>query len=319
MDSISRRNFIKKTALIAGTLPLLGVSEKMMGMNKTSQSFDNLQVSVFSKHLQFLDYKSLGENVAKMGFAGIDLTVRKGGHVEPATVKIDLPKAIEEIRKGGSKVTMIATTIEDVNNPLDVDVLTAASDSGIKYYRANWLKFPPGKPMPDSLEVFAKQLKELSLLNKKLGIVGCYQNHAGTMVGGSLWEVYKILELVDKKYFGTQYDIRHAMVEGANSWVNGLELIHSQIKTIVVKDYKWEKLNGNWQIVNTPIGEGMVDFKRFFRLLKQYDIKVPVSLHCEYDLGGAESGNREIFVHPQLVFDALTKDLNKTQELWRKA
>lgn len=319
MNSISRRNFIKKSALMAGTLPFLGVSEKIMALNKTSQSVDNLQISVFSKHLQFLDYKSLGEQVTKMGFAGIDLTVRKDGHVEPSTVKSDLPKAIEEIRKGGSKVTMIATTIENVNNPLDVDILKAASDCGIKYYRPNWLKFPVGKPMTDSLEVFAKQLKELSLLNKKLGIVGCYQNHAGVLVGGSLWEVYKILELVDKKYFGTQYDIRHAMVEGSNSWVNGLELIHSQIKTIVVKDYRWEKLNGKWQIVNTPIGEGMVDFKKFFRLLKDYDIKVPVSLHCEYDLGGAESGKREISIHPQLVFDAMTKDLNKIQELWREA
>lgn len=197
MKSISRRNFIKKTALMAGTLAFVGVDEKIMATSLSPQSVDNLQVSIFSKHLQFLDFKSLGENVAKMGFTGIDLTVRKGGHVEPSTVKIDLPKAIREIEKGGSKVTMIATAIENVNNPLDVDILTAASTCGIKYYRPNWLKFQTGKPMVDSLEVFTKQLKELSLLNKNLGIVGCYQNHAGTLVGGSLWEVYKILELVD--------------------------------------------------------------------------------------------------------------------------
>lgn len=319
MDIISRRYFIKKSMVVASTIPFIGIGEKMMAITKQTQITENLDVSIFSKHLQFLDYRALGEKAAEMGFAGIDLTVRAGGHVEPKTVKTDLPKAVTEIKQGGSKVKMIATTTENVNNPLDIDILTAASDCGINYYRSNWLKYPKGKSLPDSLNMYAQQLKELSLLNKKLGVIGCYQNHAGNLVGGSLWEVYKILELVDKNYFGAQYDIRHAMVEGANSWVNGLELIHTQIKTIVVKDFKWGIVNGKCELINTPIGDGMVDFKRFFRMLKDYQIKVPVSMHCEYDLGGAEKGNREISVYPSVVFDAMKKDLNKIQELWREA
>ncbi len=319
MDLISRRDFIKKSAIVASTIPFISIGEKMMAITRQTQPTETLDVSIFSKHLQFLNYRELGEKAAEMGFAGIDLTVRAGGHVEPKTVKTDLPKAVAEIKQGGSKVRMIATTIENVNNPMDVDILRTASDCGIKYYRPNWLKYPKGKSLPESLEMYAHQLKDLSLLNKKLGVIGCYQNHAGSLVGGSLWEVYKILELVDKNYFGAQYDIRHAIVEGANSWVNGLELIHSQIKTIVVKDYKWSIVNGKWELINTPIGEGMVDFKKFFRMLKDYQIKVPVSMHCEYDLGGAEKGNRKISVYPRVIFDAMKKDLNKIQELWREA
>lgn len=319
MDSISRRNFLKKSALIAASIPFLGSGEKLLAVNTVTQNTDKLDISIFSKHLQFLDYKALGEKVAAMGFDGIDLTVRKGGHVEPLKVKTDLPKAVDEIKKGGSKVTMMSTTIEKVSNPLDVDVLNTASECGIKYYRPNWFKYPEGKTLPESLDMYALQIMELSLLNKKLGIIGCYQNHAGNLVGGSLWEVYKILELADKEYFGSQYDIRHAMVEGANSWVNGLELIHKQIKTIVVKDYKWGIINGKWELINVPIGDGMVDFTKFFRMLKNYQIKVPVSMHCEYDLGGAEKGNRTISVYPQVVFDAMTKDLNAIQKLWKEA
>ncbi len=316
MKPISRRDFLKKSVAAAAMIPLLGVSEKVLAMGEPSET---LPVCIFSKHLQFLDYRTLGEKAAEMGFSGIDLTVRAGGHVEPKNVKTDLRKAVEEIRKGGSPCVMMSTTIEKATNALDRDVLEAASACGIRYYRPNWFKYPEGKPLPETLEMYAQQLKELSELNKKLGLVGCYQNHAGTFVGGSLWEVYKILELVDKNYFGSQFDIRHAMVEGANSWVNGLELIHSQIKTIVVKDYKWAEINGKWQIVNVPIGEGMVDFKKFFRILKNYGIRVPVSMHCEYDLGGAEKGNRKITVYPQVVFDSMTKDLKTIRELWREA
>ncbi len=319
MNSISRQNLFLKAVLFAVIFVCFGATGNLLAANKKTQPANQLEISIFSKHLQFLDYKALGEKVAAMGFAGIDLTVRKGGHVEPATVKTDLPKAVAEIKKAGSKVTMMSTTIESVNNQLDIDVLNAASACGIKYYRPTWYKYPVGKTLPQSLDMYALQIKELSLLNKKLGIIACYQNHAGVLVGGSLWEVYKILELADKEYFGSQYDIRHAMVEGANSWVNGLELIHSQIKTIVVKDYKWGIVNGKWELINVPIGEGMVDFKKFFGMLKKYNIKVPISLHCEYDLGGAEKGNREITVSQQVVYDAMTKDLNKLKELWNEA
>ena len=316
MKQISRRDFIKKSISTAAIIPLLGVSEKIWAMGEKN---DVLPVCIFSKHLQFLDYKTLAQKVAEMGFAGIDLTVREGGHVEPNSVKIDLPKAVDEINGAGIPFVMLTTAIEKASNPLDKDVLEAASACGIKYYRPNWFTYPTGKSMPESLEIYSQQLKDLSDLNKKLGLVGCYQNHAGTKVGSSIWEVYKILEKVDKNCFGAQYDIRHAIVEGANSWVNGLELIHNQIKTIVVKDFKWGIVNGKWDMINTPIGEGMVDFKKFFRLMKNYGIRVPVSLHCEYDLGGAEKGNRKISVYPQVVFDSMTKDLKTIQKLWKEA
>ena len=309
---------MKKNILILLTL-LCGSNFKIESQTNQVQKTDQLEVCIFSKHLQFLDCRTLGEKVAEMGFDGIDLTVREGGHVAPSTVKTDLPKAINEIKNSGSKVIMITTTIESVHNKADVDILNTASECGIKYYRPNWFKYPAGKSLPESIEMYAQQIKELSLLNKKLGLVGCYQNHAGNLVGGSFWEVYDILKLADQQHFGTQYDIRHAMVEGANSWVNGFELLHSRIKTIVVKDYRWELKAGKWQLVNVPIGEGMVDFKKFFHLLKVNNINVPVSLHCEYDLGGAEKGNRQITVDAQVVFEAMKKDLIKIRELWKES
>lgn len=310
---------MKKNILILLTILFFGSNFKIVAQIKSAQKTDQLEVCIFSKHLQFLDCRALGEKAVEMGFDGIDLTVREGGHVAPSTVKTDLPKAINEIKNGGSKVIMITTTIESIDNKLDVEVLTTASKCGIKYYRPNWLKYPTGKTLPESIEMYAQRIKELSLLNKKLGLIGCYQNHAGNLVGGSFWEIYNILKLADQEHFGTQYDIRHAMVEGANSWVNGFELLHSQIKTIVVKDYKWELVDGKWQLVNVPIGEGMVDFKKFFHLLKVYNINVPVSLHCEYDLGGAEKGNRQIKIDPLVVFEAMKKDLIKVRELWKES
>jgi sugar phosphate isomerase/epimerase len=149
-------------------------------------------------------------------------------------------------------------------------------------------------------------------------LIGCYQNHAGNLVGSSAWELWELIKEADKQTMGIQYDIRHATVEGGLSWQNGLRLLHQNIKTIPIKDFKWEKVNGEWKAEGTPIGEGMVDFKTYFKLLKQYKINVPVSLHMEYTLGGAEDGANQLTVDKQIVFNAMKKDLQKVRELWQQ-
>jgi sugar phosphate isomerase/epimerase len=317
MESTSRRDFIKKTALTASVLPFLNFPLNAWAIDNTSE--EHLSVNIFSKHLQFLDYKTTGEMAAEMGFSGVDLTVRPKGHVLPESVKIDLPKAVSEIKFAGSNCEMITTSIESVNNTLDVDIIKTAAKSGVKYYRTHWFKYLEDQTMEDSLKLYMQRIKELSDLNKEHNIIGYYQNHAGTKVGASFWEIKKILEAADLNYFGTQYDIRHALAEGGHSWENGLKLLQSNIKGIVLKDFKWGKVNGKWKPINVPVGEGMVDFKTYFKLLKKYKLKPPVSLHLEYDLGGAEKGKSKISVDKKVVFDAMIKDLNKVQKLWKEA
>ncbi|MDP5230188.1 MAG: sugar phosphate isomerase/epimerase [Cellulophaga sp.] len=312
---MKRRDFVKQTALATSLIPFMGFSNNKLITNETQE----LSVHIFSKHLQFLDYKSLGEMAAEMGFAGVDLTVRPNGHVLPKNVSSDLPKAVEAIRKSGASCEMITTIIESIKNPLDLAVLESAAAANISYYRSNWLKYKDDVSMEASLLFYQDEIKQLGEFNQKVGLVGCYQNHAGTYIGASYWEIQKLLTTVNPDFFGVQFDVRHAMVEGGNSWVNGLKLLHENIKVIVLKDYKWEKVNGKWTIVNTPIGEGMVDFDAYFKLLKKYQLKPPVSLHLEYDLGGAEKGNTSISVDKKVVFDAIKKDLKEVQRLWRNA
>tara|TARA_R110002049_G_scaffold132849_2_gene292178 strand:- start:59 stop:1009 length:951 start_codon:yes stop_codon:yes gene_type:complete len=316
MASLNRREFTKKAALGIGGIPLLSIPKDIFN---TQDNNNSLSVHLFSKHLQFLNYGQAGEKAAELGFQGLDLTVRPNGHVLPESVIQDLPKAIEAIKKGGSTCTMISTAIGDANNKTDINVLKTAAEQGIKYYRANWFQYSEDKSMEADLEYYQQKIKELSLLNEDLDIIGCYQNHAGLSIGASIWEVKTLLESAQTNYFGAQYDIRHAMVEGGLSWENGLKLIKPSIKSIVLKDYKWGQVNGVWKPINMPIGKGMVDFKKYFSLLKAYKINVPVSLHLEYDLGGAEKGYKTISVDKNLVYSAMRKDLEMVRQLWAEA
>lgn len=314
----SRRNFIK-SSVIAGTLLPFMSNGLFADVLSSKKVIEPLNVSVFSKHLQFLNYKDMADAAAELGFNGVDLTVRPKGHVLPEQVETDLPKAMEAIQKAGLATTMITTAVQDANDPTDKKLLETASGLGVKYYRMNWLKYPEGKGIPEAMMQFKKTLTEISQLNRKLNITGCYQNHSGNLAGASIWELWEILKNSDQRNMGVQYDIRHAVVEGGMSWKNGLNLIHPHIKILAVKDCIWLKKNGSWVVENVPLGEGMVDFKSYFKLLKEFKIQVPVSLHYEYSMGGAEHGASTISTDKQIIFAHMKRDLMKLQQLWQEA
>lgn len=63
----------------------------------------------------------------------------------------------------------------------------------------------------------------------------------------------------------------------------------------------------------------MVDFKRYFSLLKKYKINVPVSLHLEYPIGGAEKGKSTLTIDQNIVFNTMKKGLKTVRNLWQEA
>lgn len=152
----SRRTFIKNSVIAGTLLPFLS-SDIYAGMLKETKAPEALNVSVFSKHLQFLNYKDMADAAAEIGFNGVDLTVRPKGHVLPERVEMDLPKAMEAIKKAGLATTMITTAVQDANDPTDKKLLETASGLGVKYYRMNWLKYPEGKSIPEAMMQFKKR------------------------------------------------------------------------------------------------------------------------------------------------------------------
>jgi sugar phosphate isomerase/epimerase len=314
-NSQSRRNFLKKSIFIGSLFPLVHEAMPSGFQKKTEKP---LKIHIFSKHLQFLNYQDMAEAATEIGFDGVDLSVRPKGHVVPEQVENDLPKAVEALGKAGLAPLMMTTAVHDPDSPVDQRVLETASKLGFQFYRMNYFRYLEGKSIPESIEHFQQVTNHLGQLNQTLGLTGCYQNHAGDYMGASIWELWALLKNADPQHMGAQYDIRHAVVEGGLSWQNGFRLIQPYAKTLAIKDFKWEKNNGKWQALNTPIGEGMVDFKAYFQLLKEYKIEVPMSLHLEYPLGGAEKGATKLTNDKKIVFNAMKRDLKQIHDLWQQ-
>jgi len=302
----SRRDFIKTaSAVSAGAM----ISPELFSLPSGSGDGTN-PICVFTKCLQFLDYERLGVTLANLGFKGADLSVRKGGHVLPENVKTDLPRAVKTLQKSGISVPMMVTGIVNAEDPLVETVLGTASELGIRYYRMGYLSYDPAKSITANLETHKKTIDKLEKINRKLGIQGCYQNHAGARVGGPVWDIHWLVNGCDPEYIGVQYDILHAVVEGAESWPLGMKLLSQWIKTVAIKDFYWKYQDGKWKRKYTPLGEGMVDFDAYLGEYIKLGISGPVTIHYEYDLGGAQAGSRNPTMGLDEISDYMTKDLH---------
>ena len=268
-----------------------------------------MKISVFSKTLHWIeDYQTLANTVAELGFDGIDLTVRPDGHVSPEKVEIDLPKAIQAAKKVNIEIPMIVTNILQAD-ALSERVLKTANDEGIKHYRMGWYHLDMQKDIMVQVDSFGQQMKGLADLNKKYQISGEYQNHGGQYLGAAVWDLQPIFKNINSPLLGCQYDINHATAESGANWETGFRLIAPYIKSIAIKDFKYELKDGKLLKVGCPLGEGVIDWKKYLQLLKQYKINVPITMHFEYDLGGAENGLRTIKIDKKVILDAMKKDL----------
>lgn len=276
---MTRRDFLKSAALAAGglTLPV-----------RAQAGAAKVCLHTFSKPLQWLGYDALAEALAQAGFGGIDLSVRPKGHVEPAKVAQDLPRAVEAARKQGLKIGMMVTAITAADEPLAERVLKTAAQCGVGIYRMGYFRYDEALGVEGSIGKNHQAMAGLAALNKACGITGCYQNHyawnGDGLFGGPVWDIYYMLKGLDPQWVGCQYDVRHAVAESGGSWSVAMKLIAPYIRSTCLKDFAWAKLNGKWQPDNTFAGEGMVPWDTYFNLLKTLKITVPASVHCEWEL-----------------------------------
>ena len=314
---MDRRKFLKTAgASIAGSALFPGLAAGTgLAANTGGMKLPNLHL--FSKVLQFLDNSELPDATAALGFDGLDLTVRPGGHVDPDNFERDLPAVISAMNEAGLSCEMMVTNIVSTENRRDFDLLALARSLGVKSYRMGGLRSDESIHPTKSVEQYGRQVAALAKWNGEIGITGMYQNHSGeARFGAATWDLYLVLKNLDPNEIGCQFDIRHAVTDGGLMWPDSFRLIRPHIRSLVFKDFKWAIIEGKWRMFSTPIGEGMVDFSRYFRMLADAGMNYPVSLHLEYDLGGAEKGRREPTMPKREILAAIKQDADTVKKLW---
>ena len=101
-----------------------------------------MQVTCFAKSFQDLPLDKFCRKLYEMGFDGIDLTVRKGGVIEPDDVERRLPEAVNVIHEAGLKYLFLTTDITDADAKSEKLLATAAS-LGVDRFKLGYYRYGP--------------------------------------------------------------------------------------------------------------------------------------------------------------------------------
>jgi L-ribulose-5-phosphate 3-epimerase len=330
---ISRRALLLGAAL-SGSWRALAIPTDKLQMQTNAQQ--KLKICVFSKHFQWTNLKEAAAIARDIGFDGVDLTVRADGHVLPAQVESDLPKAVEIVRNAGLEVPMITTGITTATTPHAEAILRTASQLGIRQYRWGGLTYQADRSITEQLDEIKPQMKALANLNAEHKICGMYHTHSGPgLIGGPIWDLWIMFQGLDPQWIGVNYDIGHATVEGGyGGWIASSRLLKDSMKGIALKDFTWGQ-NKKSNIQHDPFdlslgirnawvphwcatGQGMVNFPGFFAIVKENHFLGPVQLHFEYPgLGGAENGEKTLRIPKEDLIAAMRRDLTYVRGVMR--
>ncbi|MCZ2153881.1 MAG: sugar phosphate isomerase/epimerase [Bryobacterales bacterium] len=317
--TLARRAFLAGTA--AGAIAAAGQTTAKAPVSLPVPG--RLPILLFSKHLHWADFETCAEILREIGAEGIDLTVRKGGHVEPERVREDLPKAVEIFRKAGTPVGMITTDIRTTDSPYARPILETAKSLGITHYRWGGFTYSQEKPIPEQLKAFKPEIHDLARLNAQLGVTAMYHIHSGfNQMGVCVWDLWELIRDEDPNTVSFNYDIGHATVEGGfGGWLTSMRLALPFTRGTAVKDFYWAKdVDGAWRPRWCPLGEGMVDWAGYFNQLKNAPAPLPLQVHLEFDeLGAAAHGRRQLDMPRERVVAMLKKDVSRVKELRAKA
>ncbi len=246
-----------------------------------------MQLMVFSKHLMGLPLDEVAGRLRAMDIGGLDLTVRKGGHVEPASAREELPNVAAQLERSGVTIGQITTDITDASDPQTRAILESAAQLGIGYYKLGYYKYEGFGSLRRARDEARARVQDLAQLSAEIGIRGGFHNHSGNFIGANLGDVDIILG--DQKQIGWYFDAAHAHIEGgAAGWEMGLDLLSERLAMVAVKDYRWiargeREYKPQW----CPLADGITPWPRVLERLKTIGFDGPISLHSEYQ--GANS------------------------------
>ncbi|MDE3197479.1 MAG: sugar phosphate isomerase/epimerase [Acidobacteriota bacterium] len=261
---------------------------------------------MFSGNMPKVPYAEIGELAGDIGFEGIDLTVMIGGHVDPRVTNVDLVRAFESIRGSNLEVPMITTSINSVSDRTAYPVLYLTGHSQIPLFRLGRWNYGQGD-INRRLQQVRLDVAQIVILGQRCEIAAMFCNRAGDFVGASTWDTQEIIASMDPRWVGYMYDPAEATAEGGlGGWEAALRLALPRLRAVSLQDFYWEKNGSQWTMRKCPLGEGMVDWPKFFSLLAQAKFTGPMSIALEYA--------------PQNVAGALRHDLEfarkHVQEAW---
>lgn len=243
---------------------------------------------LFSKALGHLAIEQAAGATARLGFEGVDLTTREGGHVEPSRVREQLPHAVAACAAAGVPVTMLTTGIQAPSDDDAEAIFAAAAEAGIKYLKLGYALYEYGSYRA-TLEQMKRDAAGFAKLASQHDVCACHHIHSGPYMTQSALTLAQILGDHDPAHLGAYADPCHMWIEGPDTgWLMGMEALRGRIRLVAVKDFVFDfdpaHPRGTFRgAMFVPLRRGLVAWDRVLRVLREQGYDGPLSFHMEYD------------------------------------
>ncbi len=237
-------------------------------------------VCAFSQNLIKIGYPQLGIIAQQIGYDGVDLTVMDGGHVNPRITNVDLVRAFESVRGAGLDVPMITTSLTSVAEATAYPILAITGHTQVHLYRLGFWPWGRSANVAQRLAQVRTDLTGLLVAGRQFEMTAMFPNRAGGFVGEAIWDAQSIIGGMDPQWIGYYFD--PSQTGGAANWESALRLALPRLKAVALQDFQWVKTGSDWKMQMCPLGEGIVDWTLFFRILAEAKFAGPLSLHLEY-------------------------------------
>jgi L-ribulose-5-phosphate 3-epimerase len=241
-------------------------------------------VCLYSQLLSKVPYDELGPVLKGLGVDGCDLSVQPGGHVLPEQSAVDLMRAVEAVTGVGLDIPVISTAYTSLADPTIRNVAGIAGEMGVPVLKAGHWKYPPGTEIEARLSEVQRDLSGLASLTRAVNMSLAIHNLAGENFGAAVWDTNMIIRGTDPRTVGYDFDICSATAEGGlGGWSIAQRLALPRLKMVTARDFVWSKdAAGVWKFTPCPLGEGMVDWPKFFGMLARAKFAGPVSIQMDY-------------------------------------
>jgi L-ribulose-5-phosphate 3-epimerase len=251
---------------------------------------------LYSDQLMKIGYHEMGQFLMMMGFDGVEMTVQMGGHVPlEGDIDLHLERSIEAMTGAGIEVPVVSTSLTAATNKTIQTVMWWASEMGVPIFRPGHWKIQDGNVAASAMTA-QREISWLAQLGRNTKLSVAIHNSTADFVGSNVAELNALIRPFDP-LIGLDFDIGYATaVSDAAGGLAALQIALPRMKMATVRDVVWTKdADGSRKLTQCPIGEGIVDWPKFFGALAQANFTGPITLQVEYQ--------------PKEELEAIRKDL----------
>jgi sugar phosphate isomerase/epimerase len=247
---------------------------------------------LFTDNLSDLSVERACAAAREAGFDGLDLTLRPGGHVKPASAEVGLAEARRIADAAGVVIPMISTAVTDSDSPHAEAIFAAAAHYGARLVKLGYWEYQPFGTLAKQVDSTRAKLQRIVALGKKYHVLPCVHCHSGRLVASGGPMLYLLLKEFAPGEVGAYVDPMHMTIEGGLAgWEMGLDLLAPWIALVGVKNFRWLPADRDrhgqqrWKWEYCPLADGMAPLPEFFAYLHRLKYDGVVSLHSEYKGG----------------------------------